>query len=596
MFSPTETGHAVDQSQIAAQYARRLRATIVALLLIGMVPFGLPWWIAGLAVVVAGILDAGFWWSRHRVKGLLSPELANAALDLLPAVFFVLDQSGRIQYWNARFSDLSGHESENLFGRRLYRFFEGDDRQNVIVAVTRALTRGTSTVEAEFVGEEGETIPMLLTGIRVNLGGTYRLIGVGQDISARKEAEAELRRQEARYRLLAENVTDVVTHLDPSTTLLYVSPSVKNLLGYEPDELTGERAIDYVHPDDREPTKQAVQRALARGHRPRAEFRIRTKHRGYLWVESVGKELEGEGARRELVITTRDISERKARERDLVEARDTAEEARQEAERAREDAEQANRLKSAFLANMSHEIRTPLTSVIGFSEVLEEEVEEDYARFARLIRESSTRLKDVLNSVLRLSKLEVGAVEFEPEELDLATEVKRTVELLQPQAEDKDLTLHMDAPEELHACLDPGATGRILDNLVSNAIKYTPQGGRVDVRLRASEEGAELTVDDTGKGIEEDLLPNLFEPFVQAPGEDGRDEGSGLGLAITKRLVEGMDGEIEVETEPGEGTCFTVRFHTDRCIFQNGAATHSSPSSDEEEPVPKEAGAGAQSG
>lgn len=572
MFSPAETGHAVAQTQIAAQYVRRLRATIVAVLLATTVPLGLPPWIAAAAVVGAAAIDLGFWWARRRVKGLLSPELANAALDLLPAVFFVLDQSGRIQYWNARFSDQSGHGSGSFYGRRLYHFFEGDDRENVIVAVTRALTRGSSTVEAEFVGEDDETIPMLLTGIRVNLGGTYRLIGVGQDISARKEAEAQLRRQEEQYRLLAENVTDVVTHLDPATRLLYVSPSVENLLGYMPEELTGERALDLVHPEDRDSAARTVMAALEEGERPRTEFRIRTKNEGYLWVESVGKELQGAGARSELVITTRDISERKAREADLVQARDTAEEARQEAEAAREEAEQANRLKSAFLANMSHEIRTPLTSVIGFSEVLEEEVEADYARFARLIRQSSTRLKEVLNSVLRLSKLEVGAVEFKPEDLDLATEVERTVELLQPQAEDKDLDLRMDAPDKLPAHLDPGATGRILDNLVSNAIKYTPDGGRVDVRLRSEESWAELEVSDTGRGIDEDLLPNLFEPFVQAPGEDGRDEGSGLGLAITKRLVEGMNGEIDVDTEPGEGTCFTVRLDRDWKMSENGTA------------------------
>lgn len=574
MFSPIKTGHAVARTEIAAQYVRRLRATIVAILLLAAVPFGLPLWVAGAALAVAAALDGGFWWARDRVKGLLSPELANAALDLLPAVLFVLDQSGSIQYWNARFAELSGHDSEALYGRRLYRFFEGDDRQNVVVAVTRALTRGASTVEAEFVGKDGETIPMLLTGIRVNLGGTYRLIGVGQDISARKEAEAQLRRQEARYRLLAENVTDVVTHLDPTTKLLYVSPSVENLLGYAPEEITGARALDLVHPDDRERCKQVVTEALDQGRRPRTEFRIRTKDRGYLWVESVGKGLEGTGSERELVLTTRDISERKARERDLVQARDTAEAARQEAERAREEAEQANRLKSAFLANMSHEIRTPLTSVIGFSEVLEDEVEEDYVRFARLIRQSSTRLKDVLNSVLRLSKLEVGAVDFKPEEVDLASEVERTVKLLQPQAEDKNLTLRMEAPDELRIQLDPGATGRILDNLVTNAIKYTPEGGQVAVRLGADERWAELQVDDTGEGIDEDLLPNLFEPFVQAPGEDGREEGSGLGLAITKRLVEGMDGEIEVDTVQGEGTCFTVRLARDWTVSTNGRANH----------------------
>jgi len=572
MFSPAETGHVVAQTQIAVRFVRRLRATIVAGLLAAAIPLGVPPWLAVVAVVAAAAIDLGVWWARRRVTGLLSPELANAALDLLPAVFFVLDQSGAIQYWNARFADQSGHGAGDFYGRRLYHFFEGEDRQNVIVAVTRALTRGASTVEAQFVGPDGASIPMLLTGIRVNLGGTYRLIGVGQDISARKEAEAQLRRQEEQYRLLAENVTDVVTHLGPTSRLLYVSPSAENLLGHDPEALTGERALDLVHPEDRDDCLRAVQEALDEGRRPRTEFRVRTKNRGYLWVESVGKELEGPEARSGIVLTTRDISERKAREDDLVQARDTAEAARQEAERAREEAEQANRLKSAFLANMSHEIRTPLTSVIGFSEVLEEEVEADYVRFAQLIRQSSTRLKEVLNSVLRLSKLEVGTVEFEPEDLDLAAEVERTVELLQPQAEEKDLRLQMDAPDELPARLDPGATDRILDNLVGNAIKYTPHGGRVDVRLHSGDDWAELEVRDTGKGIDEELLPNLFEPFVQAPGEDGRDEGSGLGLAITKRLVEGMDGEIDVETEPGRGTCFIVRFSRDWALPENGSA------------------------
>ena len=572
MFSFDESGHAVAQSRIVARYVRRGRATLVALGLGGaVVASGSSLWVGGLVLGLALAIDLGVWWTRRRVKGLLSPELANAALDSVPALFFVLDQSGGIQYWNTRFAELSGTASSSMYGRRLYHFFADGDRQSIVVAVTRALTRGSATVEARFAGADGEQIPMLLTGIRVNLGGTYRLVGVGQDISARKEAEAQLRRQEEKYRLLAENVTDVVTHLDPATRLRYVSPSVESLLGYDPEELTGQRALDLVHPDDRSECVRAVRAALDQGQRPRTEFRVRTKDKGYLWVESVGKSLPRAGGRNDLIITTRDISTRKAREADLVQARDAAEIARKEAERARQDAEKANRLKSAFLANMSHEIRTPLTSVIGFSEVLEEELEAEHLRFAQLIRQSSTRLKEVLDSVLRLSKLEVGVVEFEPEEIDLAAEVERTVNLLQPQAEEKNLSLHIDVPDALPIDLDPGATGRILDNLVSNAIKYTPEGGEVEVRLRRDGDQVELQVEDTGEGIDPDLLPDLFEPFVQAAEDEGRSDGSGLGLAITKRLVEGMKGEINVNSEPGRGTCFSVHLTRDCLVSTNGA-------------------------
>jgi signal transduction histidine kinase len=424
------------------------------------------------------------------------------------------------------------------------------DRSDAIVPRASDLNRLEVAIE---LGALGITAPEeIAKRLNVSPGKAEDLVELGQWFGFIDEARSDLTERGRRF------VGQVCRRRAIVRAVLWSRPVVRQVFG---------------HPgwsEDRESAAHAVTEALTEGRRPRTEFRIRTKDGGYLWVESVGKELEGVGARSELVITTRDISERKAREADLVQARDTAEAARKEAERAREEAEQANRLKSAFLANMSHEIRTPLTSVIGFSEVLEEEVEADYARFARLIRQSSTRLKEVLNSVLRLSKLEVGAVEFEPEDLDLATEVERTVELLQPQAEDKDLDLRMDAPDELPAHLDPGATGRILDNLVSNAIKYTPDGGRVDVRLRSEDSWAELEVSDTGKGIDEELLPNLFEPFVQAPGEDGRDEGSGLGLAITKRLVEGMNGEIDVDTEPGEGTCFTVRLDREWKISENG--------------------------
>lgn len=568
MLASTETGHALTRTQIAARYLRWARTTLFAILLVALLLVSPPLWAAGIAIVGAIALDAGFWWFRRRVKGLLSPELANAALDLVPAIFFVLDSTGCIQYWNLPFSDWSGHDADDLHGQQLYRFFDGDPPEHVVVAVTRALTRGVSTVEAEFTNTEGVSIPMLLTLLRVNLGGTYRLIGVGQDIRARKEAEAKLRRQEKRYRLLAENVTDVVTHLDPATNVKFVSQSVTELLGYEADELVGRRALDLVHPEDRDWCMRVITEALSEGRRPRPEFRLRTKEDGYIWVEAVGKEIDPPGSRPELVLTARDISKRKARETELT----IVEAARQEAEQARAEAERANRLKSAFLANMSHEIRTPLTSILGFAQAIGERVEvlevaskngdvRALDRFAELIEESGERLLGTLDGVLNLSKLEAGEMNLTPQPIDLAQEPKEVTALFEPQARAAGIELEAeieDAP--VPAAVDPHGLHIVLQNLISNALKYTDEDGKVTVRVRVEDDVAVLEVQDTGIGMHPENVPDLFEPFRQeSEGLDRTYEGTGLGLAVARRAVEEMHGTIDVETEKGTGSRFIIR-------------------------------------
>ena len=228
---------------------------------------------------------------------------------------------------------------------------------------------------------------------------------------------------------------------------------------------------------------------------------------------------------------------------------------------AKEEAEEASVLKSAMLANMSHEIRTPLTSIVGLSEVLEENLDGDPAELADIIRRSSQRLQETLSSVLQLSKLEAGAHELDREPVDLAAVVDETVKLLHPSAVEQSVEVEVDVPERaVTGALDEGALQRILTNLVENAIKFTPPDGTVTVRVRATAKTARLEVDDTGIGIDEDFLPDLFNAFEQENGGiDRTHEGSGLGLAITKRLTEALGGTIEVNSEKGEGTRFTVR-------------------------------------
>jgi len=226
-------------------------------------------------------------------------------------------------------------------------------------------------------------------------------------------------------------------------------------------------------------------------------------------------------------------------------------------EKAVAEAEEMNRLQAAFMADMSHEIRTPLTSIIGFAEVLDEEASGTAGRFAGLILESSRRLLDTLNSVLDLSKLNREEEQLAPERTDVAAEVRDTVRLFRPQAETAGVALTVEGPSSVPAGLDPSALHRCCSNLVSNAIKYTGDGGTVTVRVRAEDDVVVVSVQDTGTGIDPDVREGLFDPFEQSA-EDPK-EGAGLGLAITDRLVSLMDGAIDVESTPGEGATFTLR-------------------------------------
>jgi PAS domain S-box-containing protein len=228
---------------------------------------------------------------------------------------------------------------------------------------------------------------------------------------------------------------------------------------------------------------------------------------------------------------------------------------------AKEEAEEASVLKSAMLANMSHEIRTPLTSIVGLSEVLQENLDGEQSDLADIVYKSSQRLKETLTSVLQLSKLEAGAHELERASVGLAPVADETVKLLHPKAVDQSVEIEAAMPDEpVTGEWDEGALKRIVTNLAENAIKFTPEGGMVTVRVQSDGTHATLEVEDTGVGIDEEFLPDIFNAFEQEGGGVNREhEGSGLGLAITKRLTEALGGDIEVESEKGEGTCFTVR-------------------------------------
>lgn len=254
-----------------------------------------------------------------------------------------------------------------------------------------------------------------------------------------------------------------------------------------------------------------------------------------------------------------DVTEEVDRAKALFDAKEQAEAARELAEQAREEAEEMARLKSSFVANMSHEIRTPLTAIIGFAQVLGEEVGPEQRKLVEPIEQSGKRLLATLNSVLDLARLKSEELALAIAPIDVAEEVHELAEMLRKQAGEKGLSLLVHAPVcGVFGLSDRSALNRVLTNLLSNAIKFT-EAGRITVSVEETELMVYVRVRDTGRGIGPEFLPKLFEEFSQeSTGVTRSHEGSGLGLAISKRLVDLMGGTIDVDSEVGEGSVFTV--------------------------------------
>lgn len=374
--------------------------------------------------------------------------------------------------------------------------------------------------------------------------------------------------EEDRYRLLARNMTDVITRHGRNGSVLFVSPAAEPLLGAKVNDLLGHGLFDRVHIADRPAYLTALGDAAALGEAQSVEFRIRRNAEGasgggqFLWIEMRCRPLDraggdgAQGAMREVVAVLRDVSERKAQEEAL--------------EAARAETERATAVKNRFVATMSHELRTPLNVIIGFSEMLTKEAPMmlDAARrteYAHLINESGHHLLSVVNGILDMSKIETGNFDITAEPFEPARVIRNCCDLFSLKASEAGLQLVTAIDDDLPEILaDKRAVSQILLNLISNAMKFTDRGGRVTVSAKREGSFLSLAVEDTGVGIDADDLPRVGDPFFQARATyDRRHEGTGLGISIVKGLVKLQGGTFDIHSRPGEGTKVTVRLPID---------------------------------
>ena len=374
-------------------------------------------------------------------------------------------------------------------------------------------------------------------------GAVIGFFGVFKDLTDERQAIAAAVEQERRYRLLADNASDVIAVYDVDGVFTYLSPSIRDLLGYTPEELIGRRTYDVIVPDDH--TRVAADFAKAANTRLplTVEYRATAKDGSVRWLEARPRFQRDEtDTIIEVNDSVRDVTERRERETALAQARAIAED--------------AVRTKADFLSNMSHEIRTPLNGVLGFAEVLANTgLNTDQRRYVDRIRSAGKGLSVLIDDILDSSKIEAGKMTIERRAFDLKGLVTDVLDLTQTGVGDR-LAMHVEFEDDVApwAFGDEQRIRQVLLNLLGNAAKFTHEGS-VTLKVCLVDGNLQLRIRDTGIGISAEAMSRLFTGFTQADASFGRRfGGTGLGLNISRSLARLMGGDIRLESEPNVGT------------------------------------------
>ena len=458
-------------------------------------------------------------------------------------------------------------------------FVHPEDRATLLANTQRSRNEGAD-FEMEFrVIWPDQSVHWFYSRGKTSFDGSGRpaaMIGACVDIterqtSAEREAQTlDKARDENRFRRLLEAAPDAILEVDTQGQIVLINQVAQTMFGYTREELLGMNVESLVpaamrdkHHDHRAFYATAPQtRPMGIGRELKAQ-----RKDGSLFPVEIRLSPNWIDGELHVIALVHDVSERKESQDRIraIQERYAAQlfAANQQLEARNEEVENANRLKSEFLASMSHELRTPLHTIIGFSELLTEELEgplnAKQKRFLGHVLQDSRHLLQLINEVLDISKIEAGRLELHCEAFDFAGCVGEVLAGIQPQAVAKNIRIENRNTFADLLYADRLRIKEMLYNLLSNAIKFTPNGGLVWIESIADDSFLRLTVGDAGIGISPEEQAAIFEKFYQVGNTtSGVREGTGLGLPITKKLVELHGGRIWVESQPGQGSRFTL--------------------------------------
>ncbi|NJN75417.1 MAG: PAS domain-containing protein [Synechococcaceae cyanobacterium RL_1_2] len=541
----------------------------------------------------------GFIWDiteRTEIEEALrvSEERYELAMEGSGAGLWDWDIKQQTTYYSPQVTAISGYSLEDLplSFMNWNQIIHPDHRQRQSEALWEHLNYGLPyRIEYPIRHQQGHYVWVedVAQALRNQDGQGIRMAGSMWDISDRKQIEAELQSSRERLAIALKGSNAGVWDINLVTGESYYGPTTRTILGYGIDDPTfpyGEPGWrENIHPDDREQVFAMAERHLQHLGDYDEEFRMRRKDGTYIWLKSSGQGVwnaAGEPIR--MAGCLWDITTTKEHQRRLEETNEAL-------AQATFKAEQANQAKSEFLANMSHEIRTPMNAILGFTELLQRQIDDPQAsHYLKVVSSSGKSLLAIIDDILNLSKIEAGKLQLNFTDVSIAGlfEEIRSLFTLKLKENNLSLTIKIDSSVPEYIQFDEVRLQQIIINLVGNAIKFTDEGGiKINVFSETIEQNynlIKLTIEviDTGIGIPLEQQEIVFDSFTQVDGSNTRRYGgTGLGLSITSRLTEMLGGHIALMSVPNEGTTFTVVFEeisvVNSCPIAGRARDTSSP-------------------
>jgi PAS domain S-box-containing protein len=461
-----------------------------------------------------------------------------------------LNEKGQVEMANPAACKMFGYSRDEFIGMQFSYTLPAEERITTDQRLADIQAHNIVHFERNALRSDNKIFPIDVSISPLTQGRVQQVI---RDITQRKIMENELQESIQKYRLLVENQTDLVFELNQFQEFLFVNPSYCKLIGKDKYELIGKNMNTLVHPEDLTRVIKEVLEVFFPPFTSYSEHRVRTEN-GWRWIAlNSNAVLDTLGDVTAITCMGRDITESKL--------------AKEELEKANQQLRELDKLKDNFLSTVSHELRTPLTSIKSFAEILLNYNEDPATQkeFLGIINEESDRLTRLINDFLDISKIQAGKIVWKNENVDLKAVINNAVLVTRPLFEKSKLNLVTDvAPELPRVFCDRDRVTQVFTNLFGNAVKFTPEGGQVALKVWAAPDNdpsvrrmVTVSIQDTGIGIAPENHTRIFENFGQVGDVlKDRPKGTGLGLPISKKIIEGFGGKMWIESALGKGTTF----------------------------------------